>query len=287
MTSLPDRMSSTLISPIANARQTHPANATPASGFTVLYADRSLLAVSKPPRLLSVPGRGEDKQDCLIHRVQQEFPDALIVHRIDYDTSGVLVLARGADMHRRLSRLFQDRKVEKRYIALVEGRPAPANGRIDLPLCVDWPNRPRHIVDPVNGKAALTYYQTLAYDAQGNLLKTYPIALGFSPVGHKQFEGDGKTPEGRYTINDRNPNSGYHKNLGVSYPNDADRAYAAAQGKSAGGDIKIHGMRNGMGAIGAQHLHRDWTHGCIAVTDGEIDELYALVKPQAEIEILP
>ena len=126
-----------------------------------------------------------------------------------------------------------------------------------------------------------------AYDAQGRLLKTYPVALGFNPVGHKQFEGDGKTPEGRYTINDRNPNSGYHKNLGVSYPNDADRAYAAAQGKSAGGDIKIHGMRNGMGAIGAQHLHRDWTHGCIAVTDGEIDELYALVKPQAEIEILP
>ena len=126
-----------------------------------------------------------------------------------------------------------------------------------------------------------------AYDAQGRLLKTYPVALGFNPVGHKQFEGDGKTPEGRYTINDRNPNSGYHKNLGVSYPNDADRAYAAAQGKSAGGDIKIHGMRNGMGSIGAQHLHRDWTHGCIAVTDGEIDELYALVKPQAEIEILP
>ena len=126
-----------------------------------------------------------------------------------------------------------------------------------------------------------------AYDAQDRLLKTYPVALGFNPVGHKQFEGDGKTSEGRYTINDRNPNSGYHKNLGISYPNEADLAYAASQGKSAGGDIKIHGMRNGMGAIGAQHLHRDWTHGCIAVTDGEIDELYALVKPQAEIEILP
>ena len=126
-----------------------------------------------------------------------------------------------------------------------------------------------------------------AYDAQGGLLKTYPVALGFNPVGHNQFEGDGKTPEGRYIINDHNPNSGYHKNLGVSYPNDADRVYAATQGKSAGGDIKIHGMRNGMGAIGAQHLHRDWTYGCIAVTDGEIDELFALVKPQAEIEILP
>lgn len=125
------------------------------------------------------------------------------------------------------------------------------------------------------------------YDAQGHLLKTYPIALGFSPMGHKQFEGDGKTPEGRYTINSRNPNSGYHKNLGISYPNAADRARAAAQGKSAGGDIKIHGLRNGFGGIGGQHLRRDWTHGCIAVTNDEIDELYALVKPQAEIEILP
>lgn len=126
-----------------------------------------------------------------------------------------------------------------------------------------------------------------AYDARGHLLKTYPVALGFSPVGHKQFEGDGKTPEGRYTINSRNPNSSYHKNLGISYPNAADRARAAAQGKSAGGDIKIHGLRNGLGGIGAQHLRRDWTHGCIAVTNGEIDELYALVKSQAEIEILP
>lgn len=126
-----------------------------------------------------------------------------------------------------------------------------------------------------------------AYDAAGVLLKTYPIALGFNPVGHKQFEGDGKTPEGIYTINDRNPNSGYHKNLGVSYPNDADRAYAAQHGKSAGGDIKIHGLRNGVGELGANHLRRDWTHGCIAVTNAEIDELFQYVKHNAQIEILP
>lgn len=126
-----------------------------------------------------------------------------------------------------------------------------------------------------------------AYDASGRLLKTYPVALGRAPVGHKQFEGDGKTPEGRYTISGRNPHSGYHKNLGVSYPNDADRARAAAQGRSPGGDIKIHGLKNGLGAIGAQHLRRDWTDGCIAVTDREIDELYALVQPDAPIDILP
>ena len=117
--------------------------------------------------------------------------------------------------------------------------------------------------------------------------ENYPISLGKQPVGHKQFEGDGKTPEGKYRINERNPNSGYHKNLGVSYPNEADKAYAAAQGKSPGGLIKIHGIKNGWGSIGKRHLQRDWTDGCIAVTDEEIDELYRSVKHNAEIEILP
>ena len=129
--------------------------------------------------------------------------------------------------------------------------------------------------------------RTMSAYSQGRLLKTYPISLGKQPVGHKQFEGDGKTPEGKYRINERNPNSGYHKNLGVSYPNEADKAYAAAQGKSPGGLIKIHGMKNGWGFIGKKHLQRDWTNGCIAVTDEEVDELYRSVKHNAEIEILP
>lgn len=129
--------------------------------------------------------------------------------------------------------------------------------------------------------------RTMSAYSKGKLLKTYPIALGKQPVGHKHFEGDGKTPEGKYRINDRNPNSAYHKNLGVSYPNEADKAYAAAQGKSPGGLIKIHGIKNGWGSIGKRHLQRDWTDGCIAVTDEEIDELYRSVKHNAEIEILP
>ena len=129
--------------------------------------------------------------------------------------------------------------------------------------------------------------RTMSAYSQGRLLKIYPISLGKQPVGHKQFEGDGKTPEGKYRINDRNPNSAYHKNLGVSYPNEADKAYAAAQGKSPGGLIKIHGMKNGWGFIGKKHLQKDWTNGCIAVTDEEIDELYRSVKHNAEIEILP
>lgn len=124
-----------------------------------------------------------------------------------------------------------------------------------------------------------------AYEG-ATLIKTYDIALGKNPVGHKQFEGDNKTPEGSYTINARNPNSGYHKNLGVSYPNAADKAFAEKEGKSPGGNIKIHGLRNGNGYIGKFHRLKDWTAGCIAVTNDEVDELYAAVKKDAEIIIL-
>lgn len=119
------------------------------------------------------------------------------------------------------------------------------------------------------------------------LVKTYTVALGKDPIGHKQFEGDMKTPEGTYSINDRNPRSAYHKNLGVSYPNDTDKAVAAKLGKAPGGDIKIHGLKNGRGYIGKFHRTKDWTNGCIAVTNDEMDELYAAVKQNAVIEILP
>ncbi|KGO93430.1 protein erfk [Flavobacterium subsaxonicum WB 4.1-42 = DSM 21790] len=124
--------------------------------------------------------------------------------------------------------------------------------------------------------------------ANGRLLKTYTIALGKNPEGHKQFEGDNRTPEGSYTINARNPNSGYHKNLGVSYPNESDLAHAQKLGRPAGGEIKIHGLRNGSaGYINKFHHFKDWTAGCIAVTNQEIDELYVAVKLDAIIEILP
>ncbi len=120
------------------------------------------------------------------------------------------------------------------------------------------------------------------------LLKTYPISLGFNPIGHKQFEGDGKTPEGIYYINERNANSGYYKNLGISYPNQADIAYANSQGKSAGGLIKIHGVKNGLWHIvGDKHLLKDWTHGCIAVSDYHMEELFNLVEEMAVIDIRP
>lgn len=121
----------------------------------------------------------------------------------------------------------------------------------------------------------------------GNLIKSYKISLGKVPKGAKEFEGDMKTPEGLYVINDKNAKSGYHKNLGVSYPNQKDIDHATQMGKSPGGLIKIHGIKNGYGWIGRLHLLKDWTLGCIALTNKEIDELYASVPIGTPIEILP
>lgn len=128
--------------------------------------------------------------------------------------------------------------------------------------------------------------QLLAY-SNGQLIKTYHVSLGGQPAGDKEFEGDEKTPEGIYFINDKNPNSGYHKNLGISYPNDNDLAYSKNLNKPAGGDIKIHGLRNYTGFIGKFHRWSDWTLGCIAVTNDEIDELYDAVKIGTPIDIRP
>jgi len=128
--------------------------------------------------------------------------------------------------------------------------------------------------------------QMLAY-SNGQLVKTYKIALGRQPIGDKEFEGDKKTPEGIYYINDKNPNSGYHKNLGISYPDKVDIKNAKRLGKPTGGDVKIHGLRNKTGMISKFHRWFDWTLGCIAVTDEEIDELYNSVKVGTQIEIKP
>ena len=135
-------------------------------GLDILYIDDEMIAVNKPSGLLSVPGRGEDKQDSMISRVRQRYGDALIVHRLDMETSGILLLARGKDAHRRLSRAFQERQVEKQYLAVVDGRFAQVEGEVDLPLICDWPNRPRQKVDFELGKPSLTRYQLLDYDAQ-------------------------------------------------------------------------------------------------------------------------
>ncbi len=121
--------------------------------------------------------------------------------------------------------------------------------------------------------------------SKGKLIKTYKISLGREPKGAKQFEGDDKTPEGKYMINDKNPNSGYHLNLGISYPSAANTRFAREKEKSPGVLIKIHGLKNGLAYIGKFHRFVDWTHGCIAVTNKEIEELYHNIKIGTPIEI--
>lgn len=117
------------------------------------------------------------------------------------------------------------------------------------------------------------------------VLKSYAIGLGNEPIGHKQYEGDGKTPEGRYFIDRRNPNSSYHLSIGVSYPNIEDTARARTVGLSPGGDIFIHG-RGPEGNAKAPTM-RDWTAGCIAVTDKEMEDIYAMVQDGTPIVITP
>jgi murein L,D-transpeptidase YafK len=115
-----------------------------------------------------------------------------------------------------------------------------------------------------------------------SVLRSYRIALGREPAGHKRCEGDGRTPEGRYTIDRRNPNSRYHLSLHISYPNSADRERAQSQGLDPGGDIMIHGLKPGV-----DHPASDWTEGCIAVTDAEMDEIWRMVADGTPVEILP
>lgn len=136
-----------------------------ASGFQTIYADDSLLVLNKPAGLLSVPGRGEDKQDCLSHRVQQHYPDALVVHRLDMATSGLMLMARGAGMQRLLSGLFEQREIHKRYTAVVDGNMTGDGWQlIDLPIAVDWPNRPLRIIDAEHGKASQTRWRAISFD---------------------------------------------------------------------------------------------------------------------------
>jgi tRNA pseudouridine32 synthase/23S rRNA pseudouridine746 synthase len=134
-------------------------------GLAILYLSEQLIVVNKPSGLLSVPGRGAGKEDCLSRRVQAEFSDALIVHRLDMGTSGIVVMGRGAKAQRELSVMFQERSVRKRYQALVEGRwIAAAAGEIELPICVDWPNRPKQKVDHSMGRPSLTRYRVVDID---------------------------------------------------------------------------------------------------------------------------
>lgn len=121
----------------------------------------------------------------------------------------------------------------------------------------------------------------------GDVVRRYRIALGREPVGAKRRQGDGKTPEGEYTITGRNRWSSYHRSLRISYPNAVDRERARRERVAPGGDIMIHGLPNGRGNLGALHTKWDWTEGCIAVTNEEIEEIWRMVADGTPLRIEP
>lgn len=176
-----------------------------AATLPLLYADDTLLVLDKPAGLLCVPGRGEDKQDCLSARVQTVYPDALVVHRLDMATSGLVVMARNPAAQRTLGDAFAARQVHKRYEALVQGNLAPPEqewGLIDLPLIVDWPNRPRSKVDWEIGKPSTTRWQVLEslpgatrvalepITGRSHQLRVHLLARGHPILGDTLYQGD-------------------------------------------------------------------------------------------------
>ncbi|RVU46152.1 RluA family pseudouridine synthase [Rubrivivax rivuli] len=154
---------------------TRPAPATSAEGVRVLHVDAQLIVAEKPAGLLSVPGRGEAGRVNLASHLQAMWPDALVVHRLDMGTSGLMLLARGLEAQRRLGAAFEQRAVGKRYEAVVEGLIEAEEGRIAAPLMADWPNRPRQKVDAENGKPSLTYWQVMARTAETTRVSLKPV----------------------------------------------------------------------------------------------------------------
>lgn len=157
----------------------------------------------------------------------------------------------------------------------------------DLPQSEAYPQGPLPAALAFDKLVLEKSTRRLTVYANGKPARVYLVALGENPTGHKEFEGDKRTPEGSYTINDKNPNSAYYKNLGISYPDEADRARAQKLGKSPGGDIKIHGLAPAFATVGRFHRLTDWTFGCAAVTNEEMEELFQHTPDGTPIDILP
>jgi tRNA pseudouridine32 synthase/23S rRNA pseudouridine746 synthase len=147
----------------------------PAGEPRILWLDEAWLVVDKPAGLPAVPGRAPGLQDCVASRVQAQVPDARVVHRLDMATSGLMLMARGPDHQRRLSRAFAERQVEKTYEAWVWGHPTADQGCLDAPLAADWPARPRQRVDTVHGKPAVTLWRVLSRQGPWTRLALRPV----------------------------------------------------------------------------------------------------------------
>ena len=188
----------------------------------IIFQDAYLLAVNKPHGLLSVPGRGEDKQDCAFSRMLEQIPDVKVVHRLDCYTSGVMLMARGVDMQRAISRLFHDREVQKEYIALVAGEVTDQSGVIDIPMRGDPDNRPVQIIDYEHGKQAETQWQLQGYE---KLASGEPVSrLKLTPV-------TGRTHQLRL-----------HCRM-LGHPIIGDRLYNAEYDESEGVRMMLHARR--------------------------------------------
>lgn len=173
----------------------------PLSSLTILHEDADLLVVDKPSGLLSVPGKSAEHADCLETRVRDAYPDALLVHRLDMDTSGVMVFARNKSAQRHLGLQFEKRQMQKTYHAILTGLVRDDTGLVDLPLIVDWPNRPLQKVDFETGKPAQTEWRVQSRSANSTLVELYPktgrshqlrvhmLAIGHPILGDR-FYGD-------------------------------------------------------------------------------------------------
>ena len=209
--------------------------APPQDPLVILHDDHEVLLIDKPSGLLSVPGKGPDLADCLLSRVQAVFPQALLVHRLDRDTSGVMIFALTPHAQRHLGLQFEKRQTKKTYVARVWGRMADKTGTVDLPLCVDWPNRPRQIVDHENGRSAQTDWRVVrAADAETRVrlmprtgrshqLRVHMQALGH-PILGDPFYADGPARDfprlmlHAESLKLRHPDGGRHLSIRAPVP---------------------------------------------------------------------
>ena len=182
----------------------------PMGDIEYVYNDEQIIIVDKPANMLSVPGRTPDKQDCLIHRVQKLFPEARIVHRLDFATSGLMVIAQNRESHRELSRQFENRDIEKTYLAKVFGQPEQTSGVLNQPMRCDWERRPLQIIDHQLGKKALTHWRIIERLENSCLVelspttgRTHQLRVHMQAMGHPILGDELYAHEEAYSMTDR------------------------------------------------------------------------------------